>query len=199
MAQPSDSRLEARLALVREHVRLENAHDLEGILETFGEAAAYEDRAWGDEYPGAEGIRSYYEQLLEASADLRIDIEKEHVSETAVVLEVVIRGTHTGRWRGLPSTARAFEFPLCAVYTFDDDDRLAGERIYYDRATVLKQMGVHREPVGFVGRAALLLNHPLTLAQALVRNAGLAAGRAWKQVFSSRRDSPDEDPRPYVG
>lgn len=169
MVGTTDEQRETRLALVREHVRRENLHDLEGILETFGDAVAYEDRAWRDDYPGAAGIRSYYAQLLEASSDLRIDIEREHVSEETVVLEVTIRGTHTGSWRGLPSTGRRFEFPLCAVYTFDDRDRLAGERIYYDRATVLGQLGVHREPVGRLGRAAMALNHPLTLARAYTR------------------------------
>lgn len=148
---------------------MENAHDLEGILDTFGDAVAYEDQAWLNEYAGAAGIRSYYEQLLEASADLRIDIESEHVGEATVVLEVVIRGTHTGNWYGLPSTGRRFEFPLCAVYTFDSNDRLAGERIYYDRATVLAQLGVHREPVGPLGRTAMLLNHPVTVARAYAR------------------------------
>lgn len=169
MTYSNEDRLAARLALVREHVRLENLHDLEGILKTFGDAVAYEDQAWRSEYPGAAGIRSYYEQLLEASSDLRIEIEQEHVSGAAVILEVVVRGTHTGEWYGLPSTGRPFEFPLCAVYTFDENDRLAGERIYYDRATVLNQLGVHREPRGYVGRAAMFLNHPLTIARAYTR------------------------------
>jgi hypothetical protein len=31
------------------------------------------------------------------------------------------------------------EFPLCSIFTFDDGDRLARERIYYDRANVLRQ------------------------------------------------------------
>jgi hypothetical protein len=32
------------------------------------------------------------------------------------------------------------------VYTFDADDRLAGERIYYDLGSVLRQLGVFHEP-----------------------------------------------------
>lgn len=42
-----NGRVSARLALVEEHIRLENAHDLEGVLQTFGagtptEAANYQ-------------------------------------------------------------------------------------------------------------------------------------------------------------
>lgn len=163
-------RTAARLALVKEHVRCENEHDLEGILATFGDRAGYEDRGWQEDYAGRDGVRSYYEQLLEGSADLHIDIRREHVTDDEIILEVVISGTHTGTWRGLPATGRRFEFPLCAIYTFDDDDRLAGERIYYDRATVLRQLGVFREPVGALGRLAMTLGHPLTMIRAVLRS-----------------------------
>jgi hypothetical protein len=60
--------------------------------------------------------------------------------------------------------------PLCGVYTFDDEDRLAGERIYYDRATVLRQLGVLREPQSVLGRIGILLAHPLTIGRALCRS-----------------------------
>jgi len=52
----------------------------------------------------------------------------------------------------LPATRRRVEFPLCGVYTFDADDRLAGERIYYDRGTVLRQLGVFHEPTSLLGQ-----------------------------------------------
>lgn len=166
---PSD-RKSARLALVHEHVRLENEHHLEGVLSTFGKNANYEDEAWGDRYAGRDGVRWYYEQLIAALPDLEIKVLKEHVTEDNVLLEVLICGTHLGPWRGLPATGRRVEVPLCGVYTFDDDDRLAGERIYYDRATVLRQLGVFREPQTLVGRIGLFLNHPLAIAHALVRS-----------------------------
>ena len=166
---PSDKK-SARLALVHEHVRLENEHHLEGVLSTFGKNANYEDEAWGDRYAGRDGVRLYYEQLIAALPDLEIRVLKEHVSESNVLLEVLICGTHLGPWRGLPATGRRVEVPLCGVYTFDDDDRLAGERIYYDRATVLRQLGVFREPQTLVGRIGLLLNHTLAIARALFRN-----------------------------
>jgi predicted ester cyclase len=101
-----------------------------------------------------------------ALPDLAIDIKHRHVSGDAIVLEVVISGTHGGAWRGLPATARRLEFPLCAVYTFDAADRLAGERIYYDRGTVLRQLGIFREPSRGLGRVLTALTHPITIARA---------------------------------
>lgn len=163
-------RRSARLALVLQHVRLENEHHLEGVLSTFGENAHYQDEAWGDSYPGRDGVRSYYEQLLTALPDLEIKVRQQHVTDDNVLLEVLISGTHRGSWRGLPATARRVEVPLCAVYTFDDADRLAGERIYYDRASVLRQLGVFREPQTLLGRIGVFIAHPLTIAHALLRN-----------------------------
>ena len=51
---------------------------------------------------------------------------------------------------------------------------MAGESIYYDRATVFAQLGVFREPVGWFGQLALMLNHPLLIGVSAVR-------MLWKQ------------------
>jgi hypothetical protein len=83
---------------------------------------------------------------------LHIDVQGRHAGETAVVLEVIIRGRHLGPWRGLPATGSQIEFPLCGIFTFDNEERLAGEKIYYDRATVLRQKGVFYEPDCATGR-----------------------------------------------
>jgi steroid delta-isomerase-like uncharacterized protein len=165
----AEDRRRARIAVVERHVQLENAHDLEGVLDTFGATAQYKDEAWGEHYQGGSGVRQFYEQLLKALPDLEIDVQRRHVTDGAVVLEVMIRGTHLGAWRGLPATGRRVEIPLCGVYTFDADDRLAGERIYYDRGTVLRQLGVFHEPQSFLGRLCTLATHPVTIARALAR------------------------------
>jgi steroid delta-isomerase-like uncharacterized protein len=168
-ANPHSKHL-ARIATVEQHIRLENKHDLEGVLRTFGDSARYDDEAWGEHYEGRDGVRSFYEQLMAALPDLEIDVQRRHVTDDAILVEVIIRGTHLGAWRGLPATGRRIETPLCGIYTFDADDRLAGEKIYYDRASVLRQMGVFHEPQGLVGQALTALTHPFSIARALVRN-----------------------------
>jgi hypothetical protein len=35
----------------------------------------------------------------------------------------MIRGRHLGPRRGLPATGCRLEFPLCGIFTFDDEDR----------------------------------------------------------------------------
>jgi steroid delta-isomerase-like uncharacterized protein len=165
---PKD-RQSARIALVEEHIRLENDHDLEGVLRTFGETARYDDEPWDEHYTGPDGVRRFYAQLMKALPDLEIAVQRRHVAEDAVLVEVVIRGTHLGAWRGLPATGRRVEFPLCGVYTFDAGDRLAGERIYYDRGSVLRQLGVFHEPRSLLGQICIAATHPITIARAFLR------------------------------
>lgn len=158
-----------RMALVEEHVRCENAHDLDGVLRTFGETARYDDEPWGQHWEGLDQVRSFYSQLMAALPDLTIEILRRHIADETIILEVIIRGTQLGGWRGLPATGRRVEIPLCGVYTFCHDDRLAGERIYYDRALVFRQLGVFHEPQTALGDLNVLLAHPLTIARALLR------------------------------
>ena len=165
---PKD-RVSARIAVVEQHIRLENEHDIEGVLRTFGDSARYDDEPWDEHYTGQNGVRLFYEQLMKALPDLEIEVQHRHVTDDAILLEVMIRGTHIGAWRGLPATGRSVEFPLCGVYTFDPDDRLAGERIYYDRGTVLRQLGVFHEPQSILGQISILATHPTTIVRALAR------------------------------
>ncbi len=162
--------IEARLRAVEQHLAGENRHDLGEILAAFGPSARYEDAPWGEAHQGRDGVRAFYASTLRALPDLRIEVNRRFAAGDGVVLEVVISGTHLGPWRGLPATGRPVRFPLCAIFTFDDDDRLAGERIYYDRATVLRQVGVFREPDTPGGRVELTLAHPVTMLRALGRS-----------------------------
>jgi steroid delta-isomerase-like uncharacterized protein len=159
----------ARIAIVEQHIRLENEHDLESVLGTFGNDARYDDEPWSEHYTGRNGVGLFYQQLMKALPDLEIEVQRRYVADDAIVVEVIICGTHLGGWRGLPATGRRIEFPLCGVYTFDTDDRLAGEKIYYDRGTVLRQLGIFHEPQTVLGQISTLATHPVTIARAFAR------------------------------
>lgn len=169
-------RLAARFDLVDRHIRCENAHDIDGIMGTFGADARYQDEPWGERYSGPAEVRSYYESLLAALPDLAIEVQSRFASSDAVAYEVVVAGTHGGRWRGISATGRRVRFPLMAVYDFGSDERLAGERIYYDRASVLRQIGLYHEPDTLAGRLAIAATHPLTIMGAQLRRLWRRAG-----------------------
>lgn len=167
--QVDESRIAARLARVEEHIRCENAHDLAGIMATIGSTAEYEDVPWLERSSGLAGVQTYYTSLMTSVPDLQIEVARRHVAGDTIVVEVTIRGTHLGSWRGLPATGRRVEFPLCGIFEFDDGDRIAGERIYYDRATVLRQLGVFYEPQTPLGKLSIVATHPVTMVRAALR------------------------------
>jgi predicted ester cyclase len=74
--------------------------------------------------------------------DLRFDIKSLHVGEEAIPVEMVLSGMHTGTWFGIPPTGRCFQMPACAVFIFDEHDKIAGERGYFDSALMLRQLGL---------------------------------------------------------
>ena len=166
---PTPEVIEARIRTVEEHIQSENDHNLDAIMATFGPDAQYEDESWGETHEGRAGVQAYYEELVNAVPDLRIDVKKRHVAQQEIILEVEISGTHQGAWRGAPGTGRFLRFPLCAVYTFDERNKLKGERIFYDRVTVLHQMGLFHNPGGLMQRLTTMVCHPLTIAKASVR------------------------------
>jgi hypothetical protein len=44
---PEIGTMSARMRIVEEHVTWENEHNLDGIMDTFGETARYDDEGWG--------------------------------------------------------------------------------------------------------------------------------------------------------
>src|SRR5438045_9780501 len=94
-----DDRMAARLELVEAHIRLENQHDLEGIMGTFGATARYDDEPLDAHYTGRDEVRAYYEDLLLALPGLHLDIRQHHPSVPAIVVEVIILGRQLVPWR----------------------------------------------------------------------------------------------------
>jgi steroid delta-isomerase-like uncharacterized protein len=136
--------LTARRKLVEEHMRAENAHDLAGTLATLGRSPRYVLN--GEILDGHEAIGGAYESLGlgkgASFAHFKVDVTGFHVGEEAIILEGMMNGTHVAEWQGIPATGKSFHVPVCAVFTFDAEEKLAGERIYFDSGLLLKQLGV---------------------------------------------------------
>jgi predicted ester cyclase len=62
-----------------------------------------------------------------------------------VIVEFDLLGTHRGPLRGIPPTGRQFRCPVVALFLFADD-RIVCERVYFDSATILRQLGLIPTP-----------------------------------------------------
>jgi steroid delta-isomerase-like uncharacterized protein len=167
MAILGESLKEKREELVRVHVDAENAADFEGALATFAHPR-YEYVATDEVYDGAEEVMAHWEELHRAFPDQLIEVLDIHSSDDAVLIEAIARGTHTGPLRGLPPTGKRFEQPFLGIFVFQGED-LVCERVYYDTATVLQQLGIARTPDSVTGRVETLASHPFTIGRGLVR------------------------------
>jgi hypothetical protein len=85
-----------------------------------------------------------------------------------VIVEFDLFGTHLGPLRALPPTGRAFRCRSAAFFLFEGD-RIACERVYFDQATVLRQLGVAHELGSPAHRITTLLSHPVTIGRAVLR------------------------------
>jgi steroid delta-isomerase-like uncharacterized protein len=158
---------EKREAIVIEHMESENLHRFDVTLETF-DHPRYELIATDEVHDGAEEVAAYFEETRAAFPDQRNELLALHHADEAVIAEVMLYGTHLGPFRGLPPTGREFEMRFCALFLFEDE-RLVCERVYFDAATILRQLGIAHDPLSLRGRLATVFNHPLTIGQAVIR------------------------------
>ena len=167
MALIGTSLREKREQIVREHIESENRHEFDVTLETF-DHPRYELIGTGDVYDGPEEVAAYFEETRKAFPDQRNEVIAIHHADDAVILEAWLRGTHRGPFRGLPPTGREFEMQFVSLFVFEDE-RLVGERVYFDANTILRQLGISRDPLSVGGRLETLVSHPLTIGRGLVR------------------------------
>jgi steroid delta-isomerase-like uncharacterized protein len=152
---------------VREHMDSENRHEFDATLDTF-DHPRYELIPTGDVYDGPEEVMGYFEESRRAFPDQRNELLALHHADDAVLVEAVIRGTHKGPLRSLPPTGREYELPILAIFMFDGD-KLECERVYFDQTTVMRQLGVARDPLSLTGRLQTVVAHPLTIGRGIVR------------------------------
>lgn len=67
------------------------------------------------------------------------------VSADLFISEATWRGTHVGDFLGIPATGKAIVQPFVVVVSFRDQ-LMAGERFYYDLASLVRQLGRDRLP-----------------------------------------------------
>jgi steroid delta-isomerase-like uncharacterized protein len=134
------SKLHYNKRLWQKHVIAENKRDIPGLLATLNDFPVYEIMATGLRYEGPEGVTGFYQGLFDGMPDADFELVSVTVDEHMVVEESVFKGTHTGPLFELPPSGNFITFPLIIMFPVDGD-KFAGERMYFDMQTLLRQMG----------------------------------------------------------
>jgi steroid delta-isomerase-like uncharacterized protein len=127
-----------REAIVRRHMESENVHDFDATIGTFAHPR-YELVPSGQVHDGEAAVRAYFKETRTAFPDQRNELISLRHADDAVIVEFWLRGTHRGPLLGMAPTGRAFECRMTAFFVFDEAG-LVCERVYFDSATILRQL-----------------------------------------------------------
>ena len=100
---------------------------------------------------GREELYEFYAKhfLNQLPSDLEVVPVSRTIGETRIVDELVIRFTHSAvmDWvlPGIEPTHKRIEFAVVVIVLFDGD-KIAGETVYFDNATILRQAGLLPDP-----------------------------------------------------
>lgn len=101
---------------------------------------------------GHAALRRFYKEdfISPMPADTSIQLISRTLGQDQLVDEIIFSFTHTEEmpWMlpGVPPTHRHVDIPLVVVVGFREG-KLAHERIYWDQASVLKQIGLLTDPL----------------------------------------------------
>jgi steroid delta-isomerase-like uncharacterized protein len=129
---------EERERTVRRHMAAENAHDFDSVIATFAHPR-YELVATGQVHDGERAVREYFRETRSAFPDQRNELISLRHADDAVVVELWLLGTQRGRLLGIEPSGREFRCRMTAIFLFEGA-QLVCERVYFDAATILRQL-----------------------------------------------------------
>jgi hypothetical protein len=137
----TDPRRRHNLEVVLAHMKAEAAGDLDGLMATVSEDAAY--HAFGTTDPavnpvGKAEVKTFYENFIASGATrLQLDVDRLIVDEHCILTEGLMRMAYPGRTlqaRGAsiddPDGYYLYETRMAVVWPFDGDGLIIGEDTY---------------------------------------------------------------------
>ena len=126
---------------IRRLYDLINAGDIDG----FGRQLA-DDFVERNQVPGIPptkvGVVQYFQMLLTAFPDFRMDVEDVIASSDKAVARVRVTGTHKGEFMGIPATDRSAAVNLIDITRFGDDGLAHEHWGVVDQLALMQQLGL---------------------------------------------------------
>jgi steroid delta-isomerase-like uncharacterized protein len=133
---------EAIIAEIHAHIAAENSQDLAALLDgmtddCFNLIVPDPHRL----YAGPEEVARRYRGLWTTFPDLKVEMRRiVSVQEDSAVSEHTLSGTQRGSLFGVPPTGKFVEVETAVIWDIVDG-RIRGETVYFDVATMLRQIG----------------------------------------------------------
>jgi steroid delta-isomerase-like uncharacterized protein len=126
--------------LHQRYVEAWNRHDPEAVVSRFGREGRYEAIPMEQSYQG-EALLGFVAMVIEAFPDLTLRVLRRIVAGPLLVAEWEVAGTHLGELMGLPPTGEYAILRGCEVTEFAPDGSICCSHVYWDSATVARQLG----------------------------------------------------------
>jgi steroid delta-isomerase-like uncharacterized protein len=120
--------------------------DLDAWLATFAPDGTLSDPATAQQPLAGQALKDVIGGLFTGFPDATTEAVAVYaITEDLVVWRWVIRGTHTGSYRGFPPTGRSLILPGCEFIAVREGlvQRVEG---YFDRLSILEQLGLVSRP-----------------------------------------------------
>jgi steroid delta-isomerase-like uncharacterized protein len=127
-----------REEIVYQHVNAENKGDLDGMISSF-HSPHYQVIPMGAVIDGEKGVRDMFGEVLHGFPDFHFETMKLYHDENAVIVEGRMTGTHNGDFAGMKPLGRKMDIQAACIFDFDED-RLLNETVYFDFATLQRQL-----------------------------------------------------------
>jgi len=92
-----------------------------------------------------EESQKFVKGFFKAFPDLNFSIEELFTVEDRVIARLILRGTHKGEWRGIPSTGNKFEISSTFIVRIENG-KVVEEREDFDQLGFLQQLGWELKP-----------------------------------------------------
>jgi steroid delta-isomerase-like uncharacterized protein len=123
------------------HRDAEARRDYDAVIDTFTEDCYLATMALGRRSEGRDAARPAYVAYFTAFPDLTPHDEGFAFGDDVLISWGHLEGTSEGEWMGVPPGGGRFHVPFTNVTEFRDD-RMMGESIYFDLATLCDQARV---------------------------------------------------------
>src|SRR5436190_2030950 len=132
-------------AVVRAHYEAFNLRNTDKSLSIAADDVKVRNIPFNLDYLGHKGYREYLENWTTAMPDCKVQVMNVMAGDEWAAIAFFGRGTHTGPLAGregtIPATHKKMDMMFCEVLRIKDG-QITESRLYFDAATLLRQLGL---------------------------------------------------------
>jgi steroid delta-isomerase-like uncharacterized protein len=132
--------------IIDRHFAAENAHDVQGTLDTYTDDIVWDDVTHPDSpFHGKEEVGRVYSSIIDAIPDVVLTSVKRFAGDDGrfVVDESILTGHVHGEWSGMQGGGAPVEVRILHVFEVRDG-LICYENAWFDAAAVRRQISAHK-------------------------------------------------------